>query len=99
MTSNVASELVFTRADETQTDKLILGENLIEMEFEEDDRDRFSDYIVAGHGRASGKAGDDQSAKNIASQKAEVKDPISRATARRSSLLTANGFQKRPRDT
>ncbi|WP_407211066.1 phage baseplate assembly protein [Citrobacter portucalensis] len=74
MTSNAAGELVFTRADETQTDKLILGENLIEMEFEEDDRDRFSDYIVAGHGRASGKAGDDQSAKNIASQKAEVKD-------------------------
>ncbi|EPM0022706.1 phage baseplate assembly protein [Citrobacter farmeri] len=74
MTSNAAGELVFTRADDTQTDKLVLGGNLLELEFDEDDRDRFSEYLVAGHGRASGKTGDDQDAKSIASQKGQVKD-------------------------
>lgn len=74
MTSNAAGDLVFTRADDSQTDKLVLGDNLLELEFDEDDRDRFSDYMVVGHGRASGKTGDDQDAKSIASQKGEVKD-------------------------
>ncbi|MBJ8744025.1 baseplate protein [Citrobacter farmeri] len=74
MTSNAAGELVFTRADDTQTDKLVLGGNLLELEFDEDDRDRFSEYLVVGHGRASGKTGDDQDAKSIASQKGQVKD-------------------------
>lgn len=74
MTSNAAGDLVFTRADDSQTDRLTLGENLLELEYDEDDRDRFSDYMVVGHGRASGKAGNDQNARSIASQKGEVKD-------------------------
>ncbi|HDS8578264.1 TPA: baseplate protein [Klebsiella variicola] len=74
MTSNATGDLVFTHADDTQTDKLVLGGNLLELEYDEDDRDRFSDYMVVGHGRASGKTGDDQDAKNIASQKGEAKD-------------------------
>lgn len=74
MTSNAGGDLVFTRADDTQTDRLVLGENLLELEYDEDNRDRFSEYLVVGHGRASGKTGDDQDAKSIASQKGQVKD-------------------------
>lgn len=74
ITSSPAGDLVFTRADESHTDRLVLGENLLSVDFNEDFRDRFSEYTVKGHGRANGKAGDTQTAKNIANQKATVKD-------------------------
>ena len=75
MTSNAAGELVFTQADSTQTDRLVLGQNLLSIEFDEDYRNRFSEYIVVGHARASGKVGDTLDAKSIASQKGHAMDP------------------------
>lgn len=48
MTSNAAGELVFSRAASTATDELVLGENLLTLDFEEDFRDRFSEYTVRG---------------------------------------------------
>lgn len=74
MTTNAAGELVFTQAAATYADRLVLGENLLDLEFKEDFRNRFSQYRVVGHGRASGKAGDTQSAAAIASQKGVITD-------------------------
>lgn len=75
MTTNAAGDLVFTHADAVFTDSLVLGENLLELEYNEDFRDRFSEYRVVGHGRASGKTGDTQTAAAIASQKGSASDP------------------------
>lgn len=74
MTSNAAGELVFSRAASTQTDELVLGKNLLSMNFAEDFRDRFSEYIVKGYARASGTAGDDIDAKSVVSQKGSATD-------------------------
>ncbi|MDF9346399.1 hypothetical protein OH693_08175 [Escherichia coli] len=41
-------KLVFSRAASTATDELVLGENLLTLDFEEDFRDRFSEYTVKG---------------------------------------------------
>ncbi|EBB2051054.1 baseplate protein [Salmonella enterica] len=69
ITSNAAGDLVFTRADESHSDRLVLGENLLSVDFDEDYRDRFSEYTVKGHGRSNGKVGDTVDARTIASQK------------------------------
>lgn len=74
MTSNAAGDLVFTQADSTQSDSLVLGQNLLSVDFDEDFRDRFSEYVVKGHGRASGKVGDTLDAKSIASQRGSITD-------------------------
>lgn len=74
MTSNAAGELVFSRAASTVTDELVLGGNLLTLDFEEDYRDRFSEYIVKGYARASGAAGDDIDVKSMVSQKGSATD-------------------------
>lgn len=74
MTSNAAGELVFTRADESHSDRLVLGDNLLSVDFDEDYRDRFSEYTVKGHGRGNGKVGDTVDARSIASQKGTATD-------------------------
>ncbi|EBU0774843.1 baseplate protein [Salmonella enterica] len=74
MTSNAAGELVFSRAASTATDELVLGENLLTLDFEEDFRDRFSEYIVKGYARANGAEGDDIDAKSIVSRKGTATD-------------------------
>ncbi|EFF0761584.1 baseplate protein [Escherichia coli] len=74
MTSNAAGELVFSRAASTATDELVLGENLLTVDFEEDFRDRFSEYIVKGYARANGAEGDDIDAKDMVSQKGTATD-------------------------
>ncbi|HGA5438185.1 TPA: phage baseplate assembly protein [Salmonella enterica subsp. enterica serovar Eastbourne] len=74
ITSNAAGDLVFTRADESHSDRLVLGENLLSVDFDEDYRDRFSEYTVKGHGRANGKVGDTVDARAIASQKGTATD-------------------------
>ncbi|QHM71677.1 hypothetical protein C7M51_01968 [Mixta intestinalis] len=75
MTTNAAGDLVFTHADAAYSDTLVLGDNLLELDYNEDFRDRFSEYRVVGHGRASGKTGDTQTAAAIASQKGSTTDP------------------------
>ncbi|HGE8294287.1 TPA: phage baseplate assembly protein, partial [Escherichia coli] len=74
MTSNAAGELVFSRAASTVTDELILGKNLLTVDFDEDFRDRFSEYIVKGYARANGAEGDDIDAKSIVSRKGTATD-------------------------
>ncbi|EAZ1808400.1 baseplate protein [Salmonella enterica] len=74
ITSNAAGDLVFTRADESHSDRLVLGENLLSVDFDEDYRDRFSEYTVKGHGRSNGKVGDTVDARTIASQKGTTTD-------------------------
>lgn len=74
ITSNAADDLVFTRADESHSDRLVLGENLLSVDFDEDYRDRFSEYTVKGHGRSNGKVGDTVDARTIASQKGTATD-------------------------
>ncbi|HFB2116367.1 TPA: baseplate protein [Escherichia coli] len=74
MTSNAAGELVFSRAASTATDELVLGENLLTLDFEEDFRDRFSEYTVKGYARANGAEGDDIDAKSIVSRKGSATD-------------------------
>lgn len=74
MTSNAAGELVFSRAASTATDELVLGENLLTLDFEEDFRDRFSEYTVKGYARSNGAEGDDIDAKSIVSQKGTATD-------------------------
>ncbi|EHJ7193383.1 phage baseplate assembly protein [Salmonella enterica] len=74
ITSNAAGDLVFTRADESHSDRLVLGENLLSVDFDEDYRDRFSEYTVKGHGRSNGKVGDTVDTRTIASQKGTATD-------------------------
>ncbi|EIM2765438.1 baseplate protein [Escherichia coli] len=74
MTSNAAGELVFSRAASTATDELVLGENLLTLDFDEDFRDRFSEYIVKGYARANGADGDDIDAETIVSRKGTATD-------------------------
>lgn len=74
MTSNAAGELVFSQAASTATDELVLGENLLTLDFEEDFRDRFSEYTVKGYARANGAEGDDIDAKSIVSRKGTATD-------------------------
>lgn len=74
MTNNAAGELVFSRAASTATDELVLGENLLTLDFEEDFRDRFSEYTVKGYARANGAEGDDIDAKSIVSRKGTATD-------------------------
>ena len=74
MTSNAAGELVFSRAASTATDELVLGKNLLTLDFEEDFRDRFSEYTVKGYARANGAEGDDIDAKSIVSRKGTATD-------------------------
>ncbi len=74
MTSNAAGELVFSRAASTATDELVLGENLLTLDFDEDFRDRFSEYIVKGYARANGADGDDIDAESIVSRKGTAAD-------------------------
>lgn len=74
MTSNAAGELVFSRAASAVTDELILGKNLLTVDFDEDFRDRFSEYIVKGYARTNGADGDDIDAKSIVSRKGTATD-------------------------
>ncbi|GDM77684.1 phage baseplate assembly protein [Escherichia coli] len=74
MTSNAAGELVFSRAASTATDELVLGENLLTLDFEEDFRERFSEYTVKGYARTNGAEGDDIDAKSIVSRKGTATD-------------------------
>ncbi|MDF9346379.1 contractile injection system protein, VgrG/Pvc8 family [Escherichia coli] len=74
MTSNAAGKLVFSRAASTATDELVLGENLLTLDFEEDFRDRFSEYTVKGYARTNGAEGDDIDAKSIVSRKGTATD-------------------------
>ena len=74
MTSNPAGELVFSRAATIHSDKLTLGENLLSLDFNEDYRDRFSEYVVKGYGRANGQEGDDIDVKTVVTQKGSATD-------------------------
>ncbi|EAS6150702.1 phage tail protein, partial [Salmonella enterica] len=50
VTSNADGDLVFTRAGNQQTDTLELGKNLLDADFTDDWRNRYSEYLVKGHG-------------------------------------------------
>lgn len=74
VTSNTAGDLVFTQADKSATDTLRLGDNLLSADYTEDWRDRFSQYLIKGHGGGGGKAGDAKTNALRAAPKGESDD-------------------------
>ncbi|KDY55832.1 phage baseplate assembly protein [Escherichia coli] len=57
VTSNADGDLVFTQAGSQQTDRLVLGDNLLDLDHNVDWRGRYSEYRVRGHGRGGGMRG------------------------------------------
>ncbi|HAX5206068.1 TPA: phage tail protein [Escherichia coli] len=74
VTSNAEGDLVFTQAGETATDTLTLGENLLEADFTDDRRNRYSEYLVKGHGRGGGQSGNSATAVALAAPKGTITD-------------------------
>lgn len=74
VTSNAQGDLVFTQAGTRQTDTLTLGKNLLDVDFTDDRRNRFSDYLVKGHGHGGGKQGDQKTAGSLAAPKGVYRD-------------------------
>lgn len=85
VTSNADGDLVFTQAGNQQTDRLVLGENLLDADYNTDWRGRYSEYRVRGHGRGGGKRGDSESAPGWRPQWASSVMSRSVATGRKSS--------------
>ncbi|HAT1683970.1 TPA: phage tail protein [Klebsiella oxytoca] len=74
ITSNAAGDLVFTQAGRQQTGTLELGKNLLAADFTDDWRNRYSEYLVKGHGGGGGHQGDARMAALLAAPKGETTD-------------------------
>ncbi|EDW8121427.1 phage tail protein [Salmonella enterica subsp. enterica serovar Sundsvall] len=74
VTSNADGDLVFTRAGNQQTDTLELGKNLLDADFTDDWRNRYSEYLVKGHGGGGGHQGDAKAAALLAAPKGATDD-------------------------
>lgn len=74
VTSNADGDLVFTQAGNQQTDTLELGKNLLDADFTDDWRNRYSEYLVKGHGGGGGHAGDAKMAALLAAPKGTADD-------------------------
>ncbi len=74
VTSNADGDLVFTQAGSQQTDRLVLGDNLLDADYNTDWRGRYSEYRVRGHGRGGGKRGDSESAARLAAPVGVISD-------------------------
>lgn len=74
VTSNANGDLVFTQAGSQQTDRLVLGDNLLDADYNTDWRGRYSEYRVRGHGRGGGKRGDSESAARLAAPVGVISD-------------------------
>ncbi|EBL2576998.1 phage tail protein [Salmonella enterica] len=76
VTSNADGDLVFTRAGNQQTDTLELGKNLLDADFTDDWRNRYSEYLVKGHGGGGGHQGDAKAAALLAAPKGATDDKV-----------------------
>lgn len=74
VTSNADGDLVFTQAGNQQTDTLELGKNLLDADFTDDWRNRYSEYLVKGHGDGGGHKGDAKMAALLAAPKGATDD-------------------------
>lgn len=74
VTSNADGDLVFTQAGNQQTDTLELGKNLLDADFTDDWRNRYSEYLVKGHGGGGGHKGDAKMAALLAAPKGTTDD-------------------------
>ncbi|ELD7566849.1 phage tail protein [Salmonella enterica] len=74
VTSNADGDLVFTQAGNQQTDTLELGKNLLDADFTDDWRNRYSEYLVKGHGGGGGHKGDAKMAALLAAPKGMTDD-------------------------
>ncbi|EEC6275533.1 phage tail protein [Salmonella enterica subsp. enterica serovar Braenderup] len=74
VTSNADGDLVFTQAGNQQTDTLELGKNLLDADFTDDWRNRYSEYLVKGHGGGGGHKGDAKMAALLAAPKGATDD-------------------------
>ncbi|EJY9246266.1 phage tail protein [Salmonella enterica] len=74
VTSNADGDLVFTQAGSQQTDTLELGKNLLDADFTDDWRNRYSEYLVKGHGGGGGHKGDAKMAALLAAPKGATDD-------------------------
>ncbi|EBG0124369.1 phage tail protein [Salmonella enterica subsp. enterica] len=73
-TSNADGDLVFTQAGNQQTDTLELGKNLLDADFTDDWRNRYSEYLVKGHGGGGGHRGEAKAAALLAAPKGQTAD-------------------------
>lgn len=74
VTSNADGDLVFTQAGNQQTDTLELGKNLLDADFTDDWRNRYSEYLVKGHGGGGGHRGEAKAAALLAAPKGQTAD-------------------------
>ncbi|EJD1356223.1 phage tail protein [Salmonella enterica] len=74
VTSNADGDLVFTQAGNQQTDTLELGKNLLDADFSDDWRNRYSEYLVKGHGGGGGHKGEAKAAALLAAPKGATDD-------------------------
>ncbi|OQM43534.1 phage baseplate assembly protein [Citrobacter braakii] len=74
VTSNADGDLVFTQAGNRQTDTLELGKNLLDADFTDDWRNRYSEYQVKGHGGGGGHKGEAKAAALLAAPKGTTDD-------------------------
>lgn len=74
VTSNADGDLVFTQAGNQQTDTLELGKNLLDADFTDDWRNRYSEYLVKGHGGGGGHKGEAKAAALLAAPKGQTAD-------------------------
>lgn len=74
VTSNAGGDLVFTQAGNQQTDTLTLGGNLLDADFTDDWRNRYSEYLVKGHGGGGGHKGEAKAAALLAAPKGTTDD-------------------------
>lgn len=74
VTSNADGDLVFTQAGNQQTDMLVLGKNLLDVDFTDDWRNRYSEYLVKGHGGGGGHRGEAKAAALLAAPKGTTDD-------------------------
>ncbi|EDL0131902.1 phage tail protein [Salmonella enterica subsp. enterica serovar Kottbus] len=76
VTSNADGDLVFTQAGNQQTDTLELGKNLLDADFTDDWRNRYSEYLVKGHGGGGGHKGEAKAAALLAAPKGRTADTV-----------------------
>ncbi|HHR4726369.1 TPA: phage baseplate assembly protein, partial [Salmonella enterica] len=74
VTSNADGDLVFTQAGSRQAGTLELGKNLLQADFTDDQRNRYSEYLVKGHGGGGGHKGDARMAALLAGPKGTADD-------------------------
>lgn len=76
VTSNADGDLIFTQADSQRGGALVLGQNLLEAEFVNDWRGRYSQYLVRGHGGGGGKRAEEKTAAQMAGPKGQTTDGV-----------------------